>query len=316
MEQQLQNTDSLLSEANLYRMRRQFTDATDNCVKVLRAEPGNVTAHSLLGDIYRDQNQLEEAVHWYRMAVDLKPSASEETKLRETENALSKQLAQSQSHGRNSSDDGFDSEAGGTRPLMGYTPRRWLTAITVVSVAFLSVTVLALVLMHGGRNGTDMPRTLSLGNPELSPINQNGSALPPVRHGGRTVLPAGENPQNPVSTPPAAGSGLAPDQRGAPQSAGAPPVKPPDPVLPSGIPKAGESSSNSSVPAAIPPAPIRSVRPITKASSGLIPSGEETPSTQNSAAKTDESSTQNKDSQPDNEPNKTDSNQQSTDPPH
>ena len=38
-------------------------------MRVLRSQPGNADAHSLLGDIYRDQGAIDDAIQWYRMAV-------------------------------------------------------------------------------------------------------------------------------------------------------------------------------------------------------------------------------------------------------
>src|SRR5688500_15767393 len=60
-----------LTQANLCRIRRQWEEAIEYCITVLRAQPGNQTAHALLGDIYRDQCKIDDAIQWYRMAVDL-----------------------------------------------------------------------------------------------------------------------------------------------------------------------------------------------------------------------------------------------------
>jgi Flp pilus assembly protein TadD len=85
-----------LTQANLCRVRQNWTEAVDHSIAVLRAHPGNQPAHSLLGDIYRDQGKLDDAVQWYRMALDLKPNPSDEMKLRqaETERALSLNAAE------------------------------------------------------------------------------------------------------------------------------------------------------------------------------------------------------------------------------
>ncbi len=64
-----------LARANLLRVRGQWTEAADLCVAVLRADPGNATAHSLLGDIYQDQGRPEEAKHWYQLALELCPAS-------------------------------------------------------------------------------------------------------------------------------------------------------------------------------------------------------------------------------------------------
>lgn len=52
---------ALLAQANLNRMRRQYDEAIDCCVSVLRAQPANQSAHVLLGDVYRDQRRWDDA---------------------------------------------------------------------------------------------------------------------------------------------------------------------------------------------------------------------------------------------------------------
>ena len=78
-----------LSYANLLRMRGQWSEAADQCTAVLRGDPANATAHSLLGDIYQDQDRLEEARHWYRQALELNPASSgDKAKLARIDEAL------------------------------------------------------------------------------------------------------------------------------------------------------------------------------------------------------------------------------------
>lgn len=71
---------SLLSTANLYRIRGLWQEAENKCVEVLRRYPNNPTAHSLLGDIYADQGRWEEAKEWYELAVELNPSSQVDKK--------------------------------------------------------------------------------------------------------------------------------------------------------------------------------------------------------------------------------------------
>jgi len=77
---------TLLAEANLLRLRRQYDLATAKCVEVLRRYPNNAAAHSLLGDIYRDQGAYADALGWYRLAAQLDPSSTvDHEKIREIE---------------------------------------------------------------------------------------------------------------------------------------------------------------------------------------------------------------------------------------
>src|SRR5687768_5713148 len=79
----------VLSRANLLRMRGQWAEAAEQCVDVLRRDPGSPAAHSLLGDIYQDQGRPEEARHWYQLALVLNPgSVADRAKLARAEETL------------------------------------------------------------------------------------------------------------------------------------------------------------------------------------------------------------------------------------
>ncbi|MGC8832614.1 MAG: tetratricopeptide repeat protein [Armatimonadota bacterium] len=68
---------SELAEANLLRLRGRYKDALDKCTELLKQTPKDPTLHVLIGDIYRDQGQISEAVQWYQMALDLDPDNPE-----------------------------------------------------------------------------------------------------------------------------------------------------------------------------------------------------------------------------------------------
>ena len=65
--------DRLLAEANLMRIRKHLDEAVAISTRVLRLDPSNATAHSLMGDIYRDEGNHREALGWYKLAVQLDP---------------------------------------------------------------------------------------------------------------------------------------------------------------------------------------------------------------------------------------------------
>ena len=75
----------LLARANLERMRGNWNEAVDTCLHVLHTEPGNADAHALLGNIYSGQGSLDEAIYWYRLAADLRPTGPDIDKLRKLE---------------------------------------------------------------------------------------------------------------------------------------------------------------------------------------------------------------------------------------
>jgi len=66
---------ALLAQANLLRMRGHWEEAVDNCMAALRLAPDSPSAQSLLGDIYENQGRFDDAVQWYRMALDANPDS-------------------------------------------------------------------------------------------------------------------------------------------------------------------------------------------------------------------------------------------------
>ena len=66
---------ALLAQANLLRMRGCWGEAVENCMAALRLTPDSHSAQSLLGDIYENQGRYDDAIQWYRMALDLNPSS-------------------------------------------------------------------------------------------------------------------------------------------------------------------------------------------------------------------------------------------------
>jgi hypothetical protein len=65
----------LLAHANLLRIRGQWDEAIEQCMAAMRLAPGNASAQSLLGDIYENRGQVDDAIQWYRMALDVNPDS-------------------------------------------------------------------------------------------------------------------------------------------------------------------------------------------------------------------------------------------------
>lgn len=133
--------DSILAEANLLRLRSQWTEAEKRCVDVMRYDCNNVHAHMLLGDIYRDQGKIEDARQWYQMGLDLDPDhPGLNEKLRETRGKSSRRLAQAPR------DNGASkSPVLGTQNLLGLSPTNWFRVIWIACILFI-VTVAGLAL--------------------------------------------------------------------------------------------------------------------------------------------------------------------------
>ncbi len=66
---------ALLAQANLLRIRGCWEESVECCMAALRLAPESSTAQSLLGDIYENQGQYDDAAQWYRMALDVNPNS-------------------------------------------------------------------------------------------------------------------------------------------------------------------------------------------------------------------------------------------------
>ncbi|HZO88766.1 MAG TPA: tetratricopeptide repeat protein [Chthonomonadaceae bacterium] len=210
-----------LTRANLFRLRGQWEEAVERCIEVLRAQPGNPAAHSLLGDIYRDQGKTDDAIQWYRMALELRPNPADEAKLRDQErlrarllSAPGRRLAGSPAALTPVSPDGDGAVPAGTAALLGISPRRWLLGITLTSVVFLILMVVALLAMQSSRRHVS-PIPQPAPPPAVIPAGNVGSMLPPPNPGAART----QGSLTP-STPPIenSGTGLPPDRTSAPSS--------------------------------------------------------------------------------------------------
>lgn len=239
---------SLLSQANLCRIRSQWKEAIDHCVSALRLLPGDQSAHSLLGDIYRDQGRTEEALHWYRLAVDLAPNAADEAKLRQLEQQYerrqehpdrAKQAARSAPP---SFASGTNLPAAGTTNLMGVSPRLWLRGLTVVSLAFAALMLFALFQMRARRMPDPIPMPVSS---ELTSL-PSSNVLPPGRTGGSPYPNASRDGEAILG-----GGGFAPDRGRSDPQQNAPRDNP-----------GASPETNTGSPLNLAPAPVTGVRPL------------------------------------------------------
>jgi tetratricopeptide (TPR) repeat protein len=67
------STEAFLAQANFQRLRGEFEAAEAACLSVLDREPGEPDALVLLGDVKAEQGKLEEAAHWYGLALAAAP---------------------------------------------------------------------------------------------------------------------------------------------------------------------------------------------------------------------------------------------------
>ena len=168
-----QRLAALLSEANLYRMRARWLDAENRCIEAMRLDPNNVDAHSLLGDIYRDQGKLDEAAQWYQLALDLNPnSVGDKAKLAEVAKQQKKPVM---NPGVIKQVSGTPSPYG-TQKLLGLPPSTWLQGITAVAVVFVVIVIGVAIAMRSGRTDAEtvvVPKAAA--GPVGSPVPSSGA---------------------------------------------------------------------------------------------------------------------------------------------
>ena len=226
-----------LTQANLCRMRQDWSNAIDYCVAVLQEQPGNATAHSLLSDIYRDQGKLDDAIQWARLAIDLKPSPADVAKLQKLEAERTDLMRQGDSRVFGSGLSRSNSMAlavggglpTGTMNLMGVTPRKWLNGITTAAMIFVGAVLLVLFGLRYSRRVAPRDKF----NSYASGSNAYNGGLPPA------PLPSRSSGFSQVR--PAANNGLPPDLRAST----------------TGLRR------NKAAPANLPVAPVLSARPMT-----------------------------------------------------
>ena len=64
----------LLSRAHLLKTRGQWDEAVAVCTDAVRRSPSSPSPYALLGDIYHTQSKSDDALHWYRMALERNPN--------------------------------------------------------------------------------------------------------------------------------------------------------------------------------------------------------------------------------------------------
>jgi hypothetical protein len=77
-----------LARANLLRMRGDYKGAEEQCLAILRKLPNNASANTLLGDICAERDDLEHAVQWYELSLDLADVPSVQEKLRSVQQRI------------------------------------------------------------------------------------------------------------------------------------------------------------------------------------------------------------------------------------
>jgi len=66
---------TLLTSANLHRIRSEWDKAIADATEALRLDPKNPDITSLIAGVYEERGMLDEALVWYQMALELKPDS-------------------------------------------------------------------------------------------------------------------------------------------------------------------------------------------------------------------------------------------------
>jgi hypothetical protein len=148
--------DDCLMQANLLRMRGRWEEAARQCAEALQREPANASAHSLLGDIYENRGRLEDAIHWYQLALDLNPaSVADQAKLARAREVLEARRKAALSPTKAGASRGATRDASAVTESREPSAERrseeratisWLRVATVTGVAFCC-TILALAIV-------------------------------------------------------------------------------------------------------------------------------------------------------------------------
>jgi hypothetical protein len=155
---------------------------------------------------------------------------------------------------------------------MGYSPKRWLNALTILSACFLAAIVIVLMTMRSGPAGR-----IANTRPTVMPTAESGIVLPHVDPNRATILPLGEQPREKPKVH-RTGDGFEPDRTNNPQpglssraSQPQPQVQPevrqPAGSQPGSLPSFGSQVRNGTGPLSrrsqeVAPAPVQLVRPI------------------------------------------------------
>jgi len=213
---------SLLTKANLSRIRGDWEAAEQQCIEAIRLFPEDPSAHSLLGDIYASQKRWNEAAQRYQLAIDLNPeNQADREKLEQARQRAAGAQAPVAARKRPSS-------------ALGTLGLRLSPPVQLAAVAIISFVLVLLVMSL-----RDAPRTTRLTPSESFPV----------------ALPGGAGGLTPGSPAPAAGLAPGKSTQSTTGEATPPPANAPaeHPSPPAEAPAATDATTTA--PAASVPAP-------------------------------------------------------------
>lgn len=174
--------DRQLAQVNLLRIRGQFEEARLRCLKLLNDFPQSAAAHTLMGDICVDKDDLTQAVEWYDMALGIIPeSVADQKKLESVRKRLK------------------DSETADTAAMLGLPTTR--PKVGMFAAAFLALFVVVAVGSYLA--GRQMQAASHAKEKQVvdAPIHIPGTEPTVVNRGseaGATSIESVETPRNPT----------------------------------------------------------------------------------------------------------------------
>lgn len=154
----------LLARANVQRIQHDYDGAIATCTEALELDSENPEICSLLGDIYCSCGKPAEAIRWYELAIDMRPScAMDVSKLEKT-----KALINADSSNEDIETDWSDIQQGGR--MEGIV--RWLVIVCVACV--LAILVVGVRVYIADRKAMELPVTST-----PAPVNTD---TPPETH--------------------------------------------------------------------------------------------------------------------------------------
>jgi len=178
---------ALLTSANLHRVKQEWDSALADAFAALEIDPNNADIASLLASVYEQRGELDEAVIWYRIAIELNPrSSADAVRLERVSRALN--------------------PAASTERAKALSRQQWLWIAGGAGVLFVILSIVLTVVLGspGDRSPKVVPRAESgakvaqLNTPSTptgptGPTNQTGdlAGAPPAAVGARTSAEVG-----------------------------------------------------------------------------------------------------------------------------
>ena len=146
----------MLVTANVLRLRRQWALAEAKISEVLRRDPENAAAYSVLGDISRDRGEPADAIQWYKMALQYNPSSSADRKKLEAliDRVFARRGSGFVQEARGALGRGLDGLSAGVREARRSPP---IALIVAVALGLLLLIAIFALLVTGGQQRAPAP---------------------------------------------------------------------------------------------------------------------------------------------------------------